>query len=470
MALFLHCPLSIIRFFQLLKQTITQKQQMRLSPLQIQQIKLLELPVLDLEQRVREELEDNPALEEKEDEDAALQPAVDDTPSYRLQDNNQPREVRDRTITRPDGMDFHELMTAQLSLRPLTPRQREIGIFLIGCLDDDGYLRRTLPEVANDIAFAEGKEVSEGELLEVLHVIQDLEPAGVGARSLQECLLLQLEAKEEEAASVALATKVVTDFFDDFTNKRYEKICAALNISDKELKQAAGEITRLNPKPGAGYSEDATDAAPAVIPDFLVEYKDGELQQSLTARNAPDLRVSKEYQTLLKTYAKDKEASDFVRKKIDAARWFISAVQRRYQTLAEVMSVIVERQKDFFTTGNESMLQPLLLKVVAEATGYDLSTISRVVNSKYVQTNFGIFPLKFFFSEGMQTESGEEISTRKIKKEIKDLIAAEDKKKPLSDESIVKLLKEKGYLIARRTVAKYRQMLNIPEARLRKNI
>ncbi len=456
----------------MLKQTLVQRQQMRMSPLQIQQIKLLELPVLALEQRVKDELEDNPALEAEEEEttDLAAVTSAEDTPSYRLQDNNQPREVKDRTATSPDGMDFHELMLAQLSLRPINQHQREIGTFIIGCLDNDGYLRRPLSDVADDIAFAEGWEVSEPELLDVLHIVQDLEPAGVGARNLRECLLLQLEAKDEQTVAVELATKIVTDYFDDFTSKRYKKICAALNISDKDLKCAVTEITRLNPKPGAGFTEDISDAAPAIIPDFLVEYKDGELLQSLTARNAPDLRVSKEYQTLLKNYAKDKEASEFVRKKIELARWFIDAVKRRYSTLAEVMSVIVDRQKEFFMTGDEGAIKPMLLKVVAEATGYDLSTISRVVSSKYVQTNFGIFPLKFFFSESMQTESGEEISTRKIKKEVKDLVAAEDKKKPLSDEAIMKRLKEKGYLIARRTVAKYRQMLDIPEARMRKTI
>lgn len=423
-----------------------------------------------LEQRVSKELEDNPALEEELEDTVELPTttATDEVPRYRLLDNNQPREVKDSAAISSHGMDFHELMQAQLSLRSLTARQRELGVFLIGCLDNDGYLRRSLRDVADDIAFAEGKEASEDELREVLHIIQDLEPTGVGARNLQECLLLQLEAKEEATKSVQLAAKLVASYFDDFTNKRYEKICAALSISDEELKLATAEITKLNPKPGAGFSEEATDVSPAVIPDFLVEYKDGELQQSLTARNAPDLRVSHEYRQLLKKYAKDKEASEFVRKKIDAARWFIDAVQRRYHTLGEVMSVIVERQKDFFMTGDEAALKPMQLKTVAEAADFDLSTISRVVNSKYVQTNFGIFPLRFFFSEGMQTESGEEISTRTIKVEIKNLVAAESKKAPLSDEKIVAQLKEKGYLIARRTVAKYRQMLDIPEARMRK--
>ncbi|MDR2938187.1 MAG: RNA polymerase factor sigma-54 [Prevotellaceae bacterium] len=456
-----------------MKQLLTQKlsQQQRLSPQQIQQIKLLELPVLGLERRVKEEIEDNPALEEEvEDVEIPVSTATDEVPRYRLLDNNQPLETKDRIAVSPDSMDFHELMRMQLSLRALSAQQREMGEFLIDCLDSDGYLRRPLSDVADDIAFSEGKTVSENALSEVLYIIQDLEPAGVGARDLQECLLLQLEAKEESTFSVELATQIIAKHFDDFTGKRYEKICAALNISEKELKQAIAEITKLNPKPGASFTEDTTDIAPAVTPDFLVEYKDGELQQSLTARNAPDLRVSKEYKLLLKTYAKDKEASEFVRKKLGDARWFIDAVQRRYQTLTEVMSVIVERQKDFFTTGDEAALKPMLYKAVVEVTGYDISTISRVVNSKYVQTNFGIFPLKFFFSKAAQTSDDEEISTRAIKKEVKDLVAAEDKKNPLSDAEIMKKLEKKGYTLARRTVAKYRQTLNIPEAKMRKTI
>ncbi|MDR1343685.1 MAG: RNA polymerase factor sigma-54 [Prevotellaceae bacterium] len=459
------------------KQVLTQKQTQRLTPQQIQQIKLLELPITDLDRRVNEELEGNPALEEVKDstlpeEDAAeanTTIAEEGVPTYRLHDSNQPRESRDWSFTNQSKLGFYDIMLTQLSLRPVDERQRAVATFIIGCLDSDGYLRRPLNEIADDMAFTENQIVSEQELEAMLHVIQDFEPAGIGARNLQECLLLQLNAKEEQTKDVQLAKTILQRSFDDFSNKRYDKICAELGISDKDLKSAIAEITKLTPRPGAGVGEDTTETAPTIIPDFVVEYKEGALQQALTARNSPELRVSPEYIALLKSYAQNKETSNFVRKKIDDARWFLDAIQRRHITLAVVMDNIVQKQREFFVTGDEAKLQPMVMRTVADDTGYDLSTISRVVSNKYVQTNFGIYPLKFFFSESMKTEAGEEVSNRRVKAAIKKAVEEENKRSPMSDDEIVGELKKQGYIIARRTVAKYRDTLNIPVARLRKS-
>ena len=456
-------------------QTLTQKQLQRLSPLQLQQIKLLELSVIDLDRRVNEELESNPVLEEVKASDATGEEVTakvatesEDIPAYRLRDDNRPRESRDMPFVGHNRLGFYEIMLAQLSLRPVDDRQRAAAAFLIGSLDSDGYLRRSLSEIANDMAFTENCQVSEPELEEMLRLIQDFEPVGVGARNLRECLLLQLNAKEVQSRAVLLAKTIIQRAFDDFSEKNYEEICAELGISGRELKAAVAEITKLNPCPGAGLGEEVTDTAPAIIPDFVVEYKDGVLQQSLTARHIPHLRVSPEYIAFLKNHEKNREASTFVRKKIEDARWFIDAIQRRRITLAIVMNDIVQKQKEFFATGDETTLQPMVMRSVASDTGYDLSTISRVVSNKYVQTNFGIYPLKFFFSESMKTDAGEEISNRTIKAIIKKMVDEEDERYPLSDKEIADALKKQGYLIARRTVAKYRDMLRIPVARLRK--
>jgi RNA polymerase sigma-54 factor len=457
------------------KQTLTQKQIQRLSPLQLQQIKLLELSVIDLDRRVNEELESNPVLEEvktdvEQDEDAAEKNSVEseDIPAYRLRESNQPRESRDMHPVGQNRLGFYEIMLAQLSLRPVDERQRAAAAFLIGSMDSDGYLRRSLSEIADDMVFTENQAVSEQELEDMLRMIQDFEPAGVGARNLQECLLLQLDAKEEQSKSVQLAKTILQRAFDDFSAKNYDKLCVELSISSRELKGAIAEITKLNPRPGAGLGEEVTDTAPTIIPDFVVEYKDGVLQQSLMTRHMPQLRVSPEYITFLKNHAKNREASSFVRKKIDDARWFIDAIQRRCITLAIVMDNIVQKQKEFFATGDETKLHPMVMRTVAGDTGYDLSTISRVVSNKHVQTNFGIYPLKFFFSESMKTDAGEEISNRTLKAIIKKMVDEEDKCYPLSDNEIAVALKKQGYIIARRTVAKYREMMHIPVARLRK--
>ncbi|MGL4364380.1 MAG: RNA polymerase factor sigma-54 [Bacteroidales bacterium] len=462
----------------MLKQTFSQRLTQRLSPLQIQQIKLLELPVLELEQKVKEELEENPALKEEITEFDILQPSLpEDFQSYRLQDSYPTFDLKDRNNIKPNEIGFHDLMMMQLSLLPMDQRQKDISSFIIGCLDADGYLRRPIASLIDDFAFVEGVIVSEEEIKDAIVRVQDLEPAGIGARSLQECLWLQLNSKlndedidDEEFAILELAIKIVKFFFEDFSNKRHEKIATGLSLSEQELREAMAEILKLNPKPGNSFSEQTEDIAPSITPDFLVEYKDGELISSLTARNAPQLSINQEYKTLLKQYAKDKEAMQFVRKKIDDAGWFINAIKSRYLTLSAVMNVLIEKQKSFFTTGDEASLKPLMLKDIASIVGYDVSTISRVVNSKYVQTNFGIFSLKFFFSEATQTETGENISTRKVKQEIKELIANENKHQPLSDEDISEILQKKTYKIARRTVAKYRQMLEIPEARMRRSI
>lgn len=444
--------------------------------MQLQQIKLLELSVIDLDRRVNEELESNPVLEEvkvEADPDEAVSEKVsaeaEDIPSYRLRENNHPRESRDTHFAGQSRLGFYEIMLSQLSLRPVDDRQRAVAAFLIGSMDSDGYLRRPLSEIADDMAFTESREVSEQELEDMLRVIQDFEPAGVGARNLQECLLLQLDAREEQSKSVQLAKSIVQHAFDDFSAKNYEKLCVSLSLSSRELKAAIAEITRLNPRPGAGLGEEVADTAPTIIPDFVVEYKDGELQQSLTTRHIPQLRVSPEYISFLKNNEKNREASNFVRKKIDDARWFIDAIQRRCITLAIVMNDIVQKQKEFFATGDETKLQPMVMRTVAGDTGYDLSTISRVVSNKHVQTNFGIYPLKFFFSESMKTDAGEEISNRTLKAIIKKMVDEEDKRYPLSDSEIAGALKKQGYIIARRTVAKYRDMMHVPVARLRKS-
>ncbi|MDR3189531.1 MAG: RNA polymerase factor sigma-54, partial [Prevotellaceae bacterium] len=446
------------------KQTLIQKQLQRLSPLQIQQIKLLELSVADLDRRVNEELESNPMLEEVKGDDlpdgepAAKIPtaAEEDIPAYRLRENNRSREGHDFQLVGQNRLGFYEIMLSQLSLRPIDERQRAAATFLIGSMDGDGYLRRPLSEVADDMAFTENQAVSAQELEALLRMIQDFEPAGVGARNLQECLLLQLSAKEAQSKSVQLAKTILQRAFDDFSSKNYEKICDELNISSRELKAAAAEITKLNPRPGAGLGEEVADAAPTIIPDFVVEYKDGELQQSLTARHTPQLRVSPEYIAFLQRNLRNKEASSFVRKKIEDAHWFIDAIQRRYITLTIVMNDIVQKQREFFATGDEAKLHPMVMRSVARDTGYDLSTISRVVSNKHVQTNFGIYPLKFFFSESLKTDSGGEVSNRKLKIIIKKMVDEEDKRYPLSDKEISAALKKQGYLIARRTVAKYR--------------
>ncbi|MDR2918023.1 MAG: RNA polymerase factor sigma-54 [Tannerella sp.] len=485
----------------MLKQQLQQKLQQRLSPQQIQLIRLLELPSIEMEERIKQELEENPALEEGQDStlddsmndgdfnaeeetfsedntDLSLGDYLteDDIPDYKLAEISN-RADRKEEIPFSLGSSLHEHLLEQLGLRDLSEKEHKIGEYIIGNIDDDGYLRRDLTSITDDLIFKAGEEVDESDIQPILSIIQDFEPAGVGARDLQECLLLQLE-KKEPTRNTQLAIQVITTYFDAFVKKHYEKIQKSLNINEEKLKQVLHEITSLNPKPGNSWSEVSEIAMNQITPDFIVEAQNGELVLSMNQRGVPDLRINREYAEMFQDYTSNKvnqtndmrNAVQFVKQKLDTAQWFIDAVRQRQETLQRTMQAIVMLQRDFFLTGDESKLRPMILKDVAERAGYDISTISRVSNSKYVQTNFGIYPLKFFFSESTQNESGEEISTREVKQIMKETIAAEDKRKPVTDEALAALLKEKGYLIARRTVAKYREQMDIPVARLRKEL
>ena len=484
----------------MLKQQLQQKLQQKLSPQQIQLIRLLELPAIELEERIKHELEDNPALEEGKDiaddfertdevggddistgeteTDISLGDYMteDDIPDYKL------REISEKTERKEDipfsvSQSLNEFLLQQLGLRDLPEKQMKIAEYIIGNIDDDGYLRRELSAIADDLVFQAGQDVDEKEIEEVLAIIQDFDPAGVGARNLQECLLLQLNRKEP-TAGVEMATRILTEYFEEFTRKHYDKIMRGLNITEAILKKAIHEIIALDPKPCSSWGGSMEAAMSQVIPDFLVEAVNGELILSMNNRDIPDLKISREYAEMFQDYtgnkanqtSKMREAVQFVKQKLDSAQWFIDAIKQRQETLQRTMEAIILLQRDFFLTGDDATLRPMILKDVAERAGYDISTISRVSNSKYVQTNFGIYPLKFFFSESMQTDSGEEISTREVKKIMKEHIDSEDKRKPLTDEELTTILKEKGYVIARRTVAKYREQLDIPVARLRKEI
>ncbi len=451
---------------------------------------------MQLEQRIKKELEENPTLEEGQDidEDTRLQEDEqtknddeftledylndEDVPSYRLSANNYSKDDKHEQVPFSTGVSFHEYLENQLGLRVLDEKQQKLGMYLLGNIDDDGYLRRKLSAIADDLAFSMGIETNEDELEQILYIIHDFDPIGVGARDLQECLLLQIENKNQKIPEVALARKILKYQFDEFTRKHYEKIKNKLNLTDEDLKSAIEEILRLNPKPGGSFYDPHNRASYHIVPDFILESTDGELVLSLNAKNVPDLKINREYSQMLQSYIankdnaskQDKEAVSFVKQKIDSAKWFIDAIKQRQNTLLFTMQAIIEYQEEFFKTGDEAKLKPMILKDIAEATGLDISTISRVANSKYIQTNFGIYSLKYFFSEGMQTDSGEEVSTKEIKNILHDCIEAEEKQKPLTDEKLMAILKEKGYPIARRTVAKYREQLGIPVARLRKKL
>ncbi|MDR0429074.1 MAG: RNA polymerase factor sigma-54 [Tannerellaceae bacterium] len=484
----------------MLKQQLQQKLQLKLSPQQIQLIRLLELPAIELEERIKHELEENPALEEGQetpgdfgqtdgeenseassgetDIDLTLGDYLteDDIPDYKL------REIRERTDQKEDipfsaGQSLNEYLMQQLGLRDLSGKEIKIGEYIIGNIDDDGYLRRDLSSIADDLIFQAGKEVNEKELESVLKIVQDLDPPGICARNLQECLLIQLE-KREPSLPINLATRIVKDYFDEFSRKHYDRILRLMNIDEGELKRAMQEITLLNPKPGGSWESSMESAMSQVTPDFIVEAHSGELFLSMNNRGIPCLHINRDYMDMFQSYASNKanqtpemrDAVQFVKQKLDSAQWFIDAIRQRQETLQRTMEAIIMLQRDFFLTGDESSLRPMILKDVAGRAGYDISTISRVSNSKYVQTNFGIYPLKYFFSESMATDSGEEVSTREVKKIMKDYVDGEDKRKPLTDEELASILKEKGYVIARRTVAKYREQMDIPVARLRKEI
>ena len=469
----------------MLKQGLQQKLQTKLSPLQIQTIKLLELPMLELEQRIKKELEENPVLDEvpqsEEAEDGTPKnvslneyPADDPTPSYKLYVNNQSKDPKPQYNTFSVRESFHQSLEMQLGYRNIDERTRSIALFVIGSLDDDGYLRRDLEALSDDISFRLNIETSEEELESILKMIQEFEPVGIGARDLQECLLLQIESKSK-TRSQEHALIILRDYFQEFTKKHYSKIISKMGITQDDLKEAIEEIVKLNPRPGGQIDDSYIEQAQQIIPDFVLEEKNGELSMTMPKFSIPELRVNKRYAALLEksTASNDragKEAASFVKQKLDSAKWFIEAIKQRQNTLQNTMQAIIEFQHDYFMEGDETKLKPMVLKNIAEKTGLDISTISRVVNCKYIQTPFGIFPLKYFFSEGLMTESGEEVSTREIKKILSESVDAENKNKPLTDEELVTVLQQKGYIVARRTVAKYREQLNIPIARLRKEL
>lgn len=484
----------------MLKQSLSQKLSQKLSPQQIQLMKLIQLPLQDLEQRIKEELESNPALEEESDafdemdtysnegesegeerietDDIDIDQYLsdDEIPEYRLRSNNYSPDDEQYEVPVITTSSFYESLQEQLGWKKLDEESLQLGIYLIGNLDEDGYLRRDLDAITDDLAFSVGIITTKEKLESLLKVIQTLDPAGVGARDLQECLSLQLQRKTP-TETIKLAQAVIDEHFNEFTRKHYEKITNRLNISEEQLKEALEQIGKLNPRPGNSIESGRT-ISQAITPDFIISINDGELELTLNARNAPELNVSNEYKDMLNAYKaqgkkKDKrvnEAAQFVKQKLDAAKWFIEAIQQRQQTLLITMSSIMNYQKDYFLSGDEKDLRPMILKDIAEEINMDISTVSRVANSKYVLTPYGTFLIKQFFSESMTNEDGEEVSTREIKKILEESIAEEDKRKPLTDEKLAKILKEKGYPIARRTIAKYREQLDIPVARLRKEL
>lgn len=491
-----------------LHQSLQQKLLQKLSPQQIQLMKLLQIPTAVLDERIKEEMEENPALEQADDQAAAenefdeyeefesgddnepdgseeeydniditeyLHDGDDEVGDYRLRDDNYPEIDDKRVIPHKVESSFLEQLQSQLGLLVLEPKQRKIAEHIVGTIDDDGYLRRETVAIMDDLAFRQNIDTTEEEIESIIQMIQQFDPPGVGARNLQECLLLQLyRKKDNDTPAVVQAIEVLEKYFDEFTKKHYEKIQRGLSLTDDDLRSVIQVITRLNPKPGGNVGGSAK-AENYIIPDFFIVNNNGKLELSLNSKNAPELRISEGYREMLKDYEKgskkdkrQKEAVLFIKQKIDSAKWFIDAIKQRQNTLLNTMEAIMNYQYDFFLTGDETTLRPMILKDIAERTGLDISTVSRVANSKFVQTEFGTYRLKFFFSESLQTDSGEEVSTREVKKILSDLIEEESKKHPLSDEKLTDLLQEKGYNIARRTVAKYREQLNIPVARLRK--
>ena len=484
----------------MLKQTLQQKLQVKLSPQQIQLMKMLQIPTMELDQRIKEEMEINPALEEGGDEDELAEDAQEDSqqeeteaenqdddtidlseyfdddeiPDYKLKVNNHSADDDERDTPLGAGRTFQDLLFAQLGMTDLDDDQRLLAEYLIGNLDENGYLRRELAAVANDLAFSMNVSATVADLEEVLKVIQELDPPGVGARDLRECLLIQIRRADVRNADTVMAESVIFKFFEEFTKKHYEKIAKRLDIEEEELKPAIDLILHLNPKPGNSMLE-AARTVQHVVPDFLLTVEDDDLKLTLNARNAPELRISREYKEMMQHYAKsktkdakEKEALLFVKQKIDSAKWFIDAIRQRNDTLLYCMQAIVNYQKEFFLSGDETKLKPMILKDIADIVLMDISTISRVANSKHIQTPYGTYLLKYFFSESLSTDDGEEVSSREVKQILKDAIEAEQKRKPLTDEKLMKILNEKGYNIARRTVAKYREQLGIPVARLRK--
>lgn len=477
----------------------------KLSPQQIQLMKLLQISVATLEQRIKEEIQENPALEEGNEEteeeeyntddeeettneddeeigeredDISLDEYLEDDeiPDYKTSVNNSSADDERKEIPLGVTGNFQDHLQSQLYLLELNDRKHQIADQLIGSIDDDGYLRRELPAIVDDLAFSQNIHTTVEELENILLSIQTLDPPGIGARTLQECLLLQLNRKEQERESIVLARKILTKYFEEFSKKHYEKIGRELGIGDDVMKKGMQEILKLNPRPGNTMNQ-GPRSTEHIIPDFIITNNDGVLELTLNARNAPDLRISRDYKDMLEHYSKDKKnvkanrtAIQFVKQKLDSAKWFIDAMKQRQHTLFQTMHTIMEYQYEYFLDGDMRKLKKMVLRDIAEKIGMDISTVSRVANSKYVQTPFGTFLLKSFFSEGMQTESGEEVSSKEVKQILMDCISAEDKRHPMTDDALMKILNEKGYNIARRTVAKYREMLDIPVARLRKEL
>ncbi|MGN7515253.1 MAG: RNA polymerase factor sigma-54 [Allomuricauda sp.] len=485
----------------MLKQHLQFKLSQKLSPQQIQLMKLIQLPTQAFEQRLKQELEQNPALESGKEETDALDDIYEDTyddsadnenidteeiniddylsddeiPDYRTQTNNYSADDDDKRVPYAAGTSFNQYLLNQLNTVYLDDQEWAIAEFLVGSVDESGYIRRPLPDIMDDLAFTQNIYVEEEKIEEVLKIVQDLDPPGVAARSLDECLIIQLKRKEQKP-SVELAINILERSFDHFTKKHYSKLLRKHHVSEEELKDAISEIEKLNPKPGGSYSGN-TRMIEHIVPDFSIKIVDGELELTLNGRNAPELHVSKDYSNMLEGYKNAKEKSKsqkdtvmFIKQKLDAAKWFIDAIRQRQQTLFVTMNTIMEYQKEYFMTGDERKLRPMILKDIADKIDMDVSTVSRVANSKYVDTPYGTKLIKDFFSESMKNEQGEDVSTREIKKILETVIRDEDKKKPLTDAKLAKMLKDKGYPIARRTVAKYREQLDIPVARLRKEI
>ncbi len=485
----------------MLKQSLNFKLSQKLSPQQIQLMKLIQLPTQAFEQRVKSELEENPALDDGkerseeeydefsnqddyEDGNESIETDInvddylsdDDIPEYRTKANNYSADDDEKSVPYASGKSFTQTLIDQLNTVRLSDEHRAIAEFLVGSIDNSGYIRRSLEDITDDLAFTMNLYTEVEEVEKVLQVVQDLDPAGVGARNLQECLLIQLSRKRN-SKSTELAMKLIRDSFDAFSKKHYSKIIAKYDITEDELRDAIDDIEHLNPKPGGSYAGGSTRVVEQVVPDFTIRIKDGELELTLNGRNAPELHVSRDYSNMLRGYkeAKEKTKSQkdavmFIKQKLDGAKWFIEAIKQRQETLFVTMSTIMYYQKEYFLTGDERNLRPMILKDIADKIDMDVSTVSRVANSKYVDTPYGTKLIKEFFSESMTNSDGEEVSTREIKKILETVIGEESKKKPLTDQKLADLLKEKGYPIARRTVAKYREQLDIPVARLRKEI
>ena len=480
----------------MLKQTLAQKLQQKLSPQQIQLMKLVQLPTQSLEARIKQEIEENPALQEGKEKaedtfenDASDEREVrdsmeeinwddylgdDDTPDYKTKANNYSSDDELYEATVIVNESFHDSLISQLRLRNLNTEELELATYLVGTIDDDGLLRRELIDIVDDLAFSQGLFTEEKELERLLEIIQDLDPPGVGGRDLRECLILQLERKRP-SLKVNLALSILEDYFDSFVKRHYQKLMDRLGVNEDELRDAIEEIGRLNPKPGG--SSNLSRPTENVIPDYNLQIVDEELELTLNGRNAPELSLSNQYREMLEHYKAskeknkaEKEAALFVKQKLDSAKWFIDAIVQRQQTLMLTMQSILNYQRDYFLTGDERKLRPMILKDIAEEIGMDISTVSRVASNKYIQTPYGTFLIKRFFSESMTNADGEEVSTREIKKILEDTVAEENKRKPMTDDALAKILKEKGYPIARRTVAKYREQLDIPVARMRKEL